>query len=62
MARRQTRKMRVALKSGINMNTSDQSITLKYLPGLIKSGKVTMEELDDAARHVLNVNNDNGIV
>ena len=27
----------------------------KYLPGLIKSGKVTMAELDDAARHVLNV-------
>ncbi|XPE64796.1 hypothetical protein ACNKHU_13080 [Shigella flexneri] len=23
---------------------------------MIKSGKVTMEELDDAARHVLNVN------
>ncbi|SUG30113.1 beta-glucosidase [Salmonella enterica subsp. arizonae] len=27
----------------------------KYLPGLIKSGKVTMAELDDATRHVLNV-------
>ncbi|SUH36378.1 beta-glucosidase [Salmonella enterica subsp. enterica] len=33
----------------------------KYLPGLIKSGKVTMAELDDATRHVLNVKYDMGL-
>ena len=47
----------MALKSGINMSMSDEYYS-KYLPGLIKSGKVTMEELDDAARHVLNVKYD----
>ncbi len=52
--------MRVALKSGINMSMSDEYYS-KYLPGLIKSGKVTMEELDDAARHVLNVKYDMGL-
>ncbi len=52
--------VRVALKSGINMSMSDEYYS-KYLPGLIKSGKVTMEELDDAARHVLNVKFDMGL-
>lgn len=52
--------MRVALKSGINMSMSDEYYS-KYLPGLIKSGKVTMAELDDAARHVLNVKYDMGL-
>ncbi|MEN1599784.1 glycoside hydrolase family 3 N-terminal domain-containing protein, partial [Pseudomonas aeruginosa] len=51
---------RAALKSGINMSMSDEYYS-KYLPGLIKSGKVTMEELDDAARHVLNVKYDMGL-
>lgn len=52
--------MRVALKSGINMSMSDEYYS-KYLHRLIKSGKVTMEELDDAARHVLNVKYDMGL-
>ena len=52
--------VRVALKSGINMSMSDEYYS-KYLPGLIKSGKVTMEELDDATRHVLNVKYDMGL-
>ncbi|HCO0158797.1 TPA: beta-glucosidase BglX [Escherichia coli] len=52
--------VRVALKSGINMSMSDEYYS-KYLPGLIKSGKVTMAELDDAARHVLNVKYDMGL-
>lgn len=50
----------MALKSGINMSMSDEYYS-KYLHGLIKSGKVTMEELDDAARHVLNVKYDMGL-
>ncbi len=52
--------MRVALKSGINMSMSDEYYS-KYLPGLVKSGKVTMAELDDATRHVLNVKYDMGL-
>jgi len=52
--------VRVALKSGINMSMSDEYYS-KYLPELVKSGDVTMEELDDAARHVLNVKYDMGL-
>ena len=52
--------VRVALKAGINMSMSDEYYS-KYLPGLIKSGKVTMAELDDATRHVLNVKYDMGL-
>ncbi|SCB97494.1 beta-glucosidase [Kosakonia oryziphila] len=52
--------VRVALKSGINMSMSDEYYS-KYLPGLLKSGKVTMAELDDATRHVLNVKYDMGL-
>jgi beta-glucosidase len=33
----------------------------KYLPELVKSGAVPMKELDDAARHVLNVKYDMGL-
>ncbi|MDY0971958.1 beta-glucosidase BglX [Siccibacter turicensis] len=52
--------VRVALKSGINMSMSDEYYS-KYLPELVKSGEVTAEELDDAARHVLNVKYDMGL-
>ncbi|VDZ78007.1 beta-glucosidase [Salmonella bongori] len=52
--------MRVALKSGVDMSMADEYYS-KYLPGLIKSGKVTMAELDDATRHVLNVKYDMGL-
>ncbi|WP_058913847.1 beta-glucosidase BglX [Entomohabitans teleogrylli] len=52
--------VRVALKSGINMSMSDEYYS-KYLPELLSSGAVTMQELDDAARHVLNVKYDMGL-
>ena len=52
--------VRVALKAGIDMSMSDEYYS-KYLPDLIKSGKVTMAELDDATRHVLNVKYDMGL-
>lgn len=42
------------------MSMSDEYYS-KYLHRLIKSGKVTMAELDDAARHVLNVKYDMGL-
>ena len=52
--------VRVALKSGIDMSMSDEYYS-KYLPGLVKSGAVSMAEIDDAARHVLNVKYDMGL-
>jgi len=52
--------VRVAIKAGVDMSMADEYYS-KYLPGLIKSGKVTMAELDDAARHVLNVKYDMGL-
>lgn len=52
--------VRLALKSGVNMSMSDEYYS-KYLPELVKSGAVTMSELDDAARHVLNVKYDMGL-
>ncbi len=53
--------VRVAIKSGVDMSMADEYYS-KYLPGLIKSGKVTMDELDDATRHVLNVKYDMGLL
>jgi beta-glucosidase len=52
--------VRIALNSGINMSMSDEFYS-KYLPELVKSGAVPQEELDDAARHVLNVKYDMGL-
>jgi len=52
--------VRVALKSCIDMSMSDEYYS-KYLPGLVKSGAVSMAEIDDAARHVLNVKYDMGL-
>lgn len=52
--------VRVAIKSGINMSMSDEYYS-KYLPDLIKTGKVTMDELDQATAHVLNVKYDMGL-
>ena len=46
--------VRIALKSGIDMSMSDQYYS-QYLPELVKSGAVTMDEINDATRHVLNV-------
>ncbi len=52
--------VRVALKSGIDMSMSDEYYS-KYLPALVKSGAVSMSEIDDAVRHVLNVKYDMGL-
>lgn len=52
--------VRIALKSGVDMSMSDEYYS-KYLPALVKSGEVTMAEIDDAARHVLNVKYDMGL-
>ncbi|MEZ3497989.1 beta-glucosidase BglX [Pantoea sp. KPR_PJ] len=52
--------VRVAIKSGIDMSMSDEYYS-KYLPDLVKSGAVSMAEIDDATRHVLNVKYDMGL-
>ncbi|MCU5772904.1 beta-glucosidase BglX [Erwiniaceae bacterium BAC15a-03b] len=52
--------VRVAIKSGVNMSMSDEYYS-KYLPGLVKSGEVSEQEIDDATRHVLNVKYDMGL-
>ncbi|MGK3140733.1 beta-glucosidase BglX [Pantoea sp. C2G6] len=52
--------VRIALKSGVDMSMSDEYYS-KYLPDLVKSGQVSMAEIDDAARHVLNVKYDMGL-
>ena len=52
--------VRLALKSGVNMSMSDEYYS-KYLPELVKSGDVSMADLDDATRHVLNVKYDMGL-
>ncbi|MGF7164054.1 beta-glucosidase [Pantoea sp. AN62] len=52
--------VRIALKSGVDMSMSDEYYS-KYLPDLVKSGAVSMAEIDDAARHVLNVKYDMGL-
>ena len=52
--------VRVALKSGIDMSMSDEYYS-KCPPGLGKRGAVSMSEIDDAARHVLNVKYDMGL-
>ena len=52
--------VRIAITSGIDMSMSDQYYS-EYLPGLVKSGAVTMAEIDDATRHVLNVKYDMGL-
>ena len=52
--------VRLALKSGIDMSMGDEYYS-KYLPGLVKRGVVSEAEIDDAARHVLNVKYDMGL-
>lgn len=52
--------VRIALKSGIDMSMSDEYYS-KYLPDLVKSCAVSKTEIDDAARHVLNVKYDMGL-
>ncbi|WKX27537.1 beta-glucosidase BglX [Tatumella ptyseos] len=52
--------VRIAIKAGIDMSMSDQYYS-QYLPGLVKSGAVTVAEVDNATRHVLNVKYDMGL-
>ncbi|GKV88111.1 beta-glucosidase BglX [Pectobacterium carotovorum] len=51
---------RLAVKSGIGMSMSDEYF-VRYLPELVKSGAVSVQEIDDACRQVLNVKYDMGL-
>ncbi|MCS3405219.1 beta-glucosidase BglX [Pantoea sp. B566] len=50
----------IAIKSGVDMSMSDEYYS-QYLPDLVKRGIVSKTEIDDAARHVLNVKYDMGL-
>ena len=52
--------VRIAINAGIDMSMSDQYYS-QYLPGLVKSGAVSMATINDATRHVLNVKYDMGL-
>ncbi|PQK74971.1 beta-glucosidase BglX [Pantoea ananatis] len=52
--------VRIAIKSGVDMSMSDEYYS-QYLPDLVKRGIVSKVEIDDAARHVLNVKYDMGL-
>ncbi|WP_416041607.1 beta-glucosidase BglX [Edwardsiella ictaluri] len=52
--------VRLAIQSGIDMSMSDEYYS-QYLPGLVKSGRVSAAAVDDACRHVLNVKYDMGL-
>ncbi|MBW7984681.1 beta-glucosidase BglX [Enterobacillus tribolii] len=52
--------VRIALESGVNMSMNDEYF-MQYLPQLVKSGKLSEQEIDDACRHVLNVKYDMGL-
>ncbi|WP_029687236.1 beta-glucosidase BglX [Tatumella saanichensis] len=52
--------VRIAINAGIDMSMSDQYYS-QYLPGLVKSGAVSMATIDEATRHVLNVKYDMGL-
>jgi beta-glucosidase len=52
--------VRLAITSGVDMSMSDEYYD-QYLPSLVKSGRVSEKEVDDAARHVLNVKYDMGL-
>ena len=51
---------KLAIKNGIDLSMAD-SVYLKELPGLVKSGEVTTGEIDSAVREVLGAKYDMGL-
>jgi len=51
---------KLAIKTGIDMSMAD-SVYLKELPGLVKSGEVAEKEIDNAVREVLGAKYDMGL-
>ncbi|WP_431223157.1 beta-glucosidase BglX [Serratia sp. L9] len=52
--------VRLAITSGVDMSMSDEYYD-KYLPGLVKEGRVAESEIDRACRDVLNTKYDMGL-
>jgi beta-glucosidase len=52
--------VKLAIKAGIDMSMAD-SLYLQELPGLVKSGQVGMQEIDNAVREVLGAKYDLGL-
>ena len=51
---------KLAIKAGIDLSMADQ-VYLQELPGLVQSGEVSMQEIDNAVREVLGVKYDLGL-
>ncbi|MDB5826926.1 MAG: bglX [Variovorax sp.] len=51
---------KLAIKNGIDLSMAD-SVYLQELPGLVKSGEVSMTEIDNAVREVLGAKYDMGL-
>ncbi len=60
VARDEREAAKLAIKTGIDMSMAD-SVYLKELPGLVKSGEVSMTEIDNAVREVLGAKYDMGL-
>jgi len=60
VARDETEAAMLAIEAGVDMSMADQ-IYIKELPGLVKSGKVVPQVLDNAVREVLGAKYDLGL-
>jgi beta-glucosidase len=60
VARDDAEAAKLAIKAGVDMSMADQ-VYIKELPGLVKSGQVSMREIDNAVREVLGTKYDLGL-
>lgn len=60
VARDEREAAKLAIKNGIDLSMAD-SVYLQELPGLVKSGEVSMQEIDNAVREVLGAKYDMGL-
>lgn len=60
VARDEREAAKLAIKAGVDMSMAD-SLYLQELPGLVKSGEVGMDEIDNAVREVLGAKYDMGL-
>ena len=60
VARNDTEAAKLAIKAGVDMSMADK-VYIKELPGLVKSGEVSIAEIDNAVREVLGAKYDMGL-
>ncbi|MDM0045993.1 beta-glucosidase BglX [Variovorax dokdonensis] len=60
VASNDTEAAKLAIKAGVDMSMADK-VYIKELPGLVKSGEVSMAEIDNAVREVLGAKFDMGL-